>query len=232
MIDLHTISKHDFGKCFELLSLGQLTEEQVRANCRIAKDYNMRAYMLGAFWLPVVAEEFKGTNLKAGCGASFPLGIDPPKAKAEAIAECVRLGATSLDLSMNYSALKAGRVDIVADELDRFVDAADGNETKVILEVCTLSDDEVKQAVEMIVEREIDWVKTSTGQLDGPTMHQMDLIKCMLKGTRTHLKVSGVKAPRPQNAYMYIKAGADAIGSQSVVEIIEGLDLHRKLGLI
>ncbi|MEG0751841.1 MAG: deoxyribose-phosphate aldolase [Oscillospiraceae bacterium] len=232
MIDLHTVSKHDFGKVFELLSIGQMTEEEVRANCRIAKEYNMRSYMLAPFWLPVLVDEFKGTDINPGCGAGFPLGTEPPKAKAAAIECCVQLGAKSLDFSMNYSALKAGRTDIVAEELDMFVDAAEGNETKVIIEVCMLTDDEAKRAVEMIADRGINWVKSSTGQFAGPTMHQVDLIMTQLKGTDVRLKVSGVKAPRPQNAYMYIKAGVEIIGSQGAVEIIDGLELHRKLGLI
>lgn len=232
MIDLQAISKHDFGKCFELLSLGNLTEEVVRAQCGIAKQYNMRSYLLPTFWLPVLVEELEGTDIKPGCGASFPLGFDPPKAKAAAIAEGVRMGAKTLDLSMNYLALTAGRLDIVREELDRFVDAAGDNEKKVIIEICMLTDDEVKLAVEMIVEHGIDWVKTSTGQFAGPTMHQVDLLMGELKGTNTRLKVSGVKAPRPQNAYMYIKAGAEIIGSQGAVEIIESLDLHKSLGLI
>lgn len=232
MIDLHNISKHDFGRCFELLSLGGVDEADVREGCRIAKEYNLRSYMVASCWVPVVAEEFAGADIKVGCGAGFPLGGDPPVAKEAAIRENIRRGANSLDFSINYNALRAGRVEVVQEELDRFADAAGELEKKVIIEVCMLSDDDVKRVIEMIVAHGINWVKSSTGQFAGPTMHQMKLMTNCLKGTGIRLKVSGVKAPRPQNAYAYIKAGAEIIGSQGAVEIIEALDLHRSLGLI
>lgn len=232
MIDLQTISKHDFGKYFELLSIGSSSEEVVRENCRIAKEYNMRSYMIAYYWLPVLAEEFAGTDIKPGTGAGFPFGNECPKAKEAHIRNAVKLGAKTLDLSMNYTALKSGMTQIVEEELDRFVDAAEDREKKVIIEVCKLTDDELKQAISFLAARDINWVKTSTGQFAGPTMAQMDIIRNEVKDTQLHIKVSGVKAPRPQNAYMYFKAGAEIIGSQGAIEIIEGLDLHRKMGLI
>ena len=231
-MDLKTISKWDFGKYFELLSLAIYDEKKVREYCDLAKRYNMRSYMISYNWIPVLKEEFAGTDIKAGSGASFPLGGDPPKAKEAAIREAVALGADTLDLSMNYGALKSGRTDIVEEELDRFVDAAEDREKKVIIEVAVLTDDEIKKAVELLAARDINWVKTSTGQLAGPTMPQMAILKEVMAGTNLRLKVSGVKAPRPQNAYAYIKAGAEIIGSQGAPEIIDSLDLHRELGLI
>ena len=231
-MDLKTITKEEFGKYFELLTLKANTEEEVRSFCDLAKKYNMRSYMISWYWIPLLKEEFAGTDIKAGTGASFPLGGDPPEAKEAAIRRAVKLGADTLDLSMNYSALKAGMYDIVADELDRFVDAAEDREKKVIIEVAALTDDEIKRAIEFLAERDINWIKTSTGQMAGPTMPQMKIIRDCAKGTNLRIKVSGVKAPRPQNAYMYFKAGAEIIGSQGAPEIIDSLDLHRELGLI
>jgi deoxyribose-phosphate aldolase len=53
-----------------------------------------------------------------------------------------------------------------------------------------------------------------------------------LKGTKVKVKVSGVKDPRPQNAYAFFLAGAELIGTQGAVEIIEGLGDVRKIGMI
>ena len=231
-MDLKTITKEEFGKHFELLTLGVNAEEKVREYCRLAKDYNMRSYMITWHWIPVLKEEFAGTDIKAGTGASFPYGNDSPKAKEAMIRDAVALGADTLDLSMSYSALKSGKTWIVEEELDRFVDAAEDREKKVIIEVAQLTDDELRKAIALLAERDINFIKTSTGQMAGPTMAQMKIIRECMKGTNLHLKVSGVKAPRPQNAYMYFKAGAEVIGSQGAPEIIDSLDLHRELGLI
>jgi len=57
-------------------------------------------------------------------------------------------------------------------------------------------------------------------------------MKETLKGTSVKLKVSGVEYPRPQNAYMFLLAGADLIGTRAAPDIIENLDLMREIGIV
>jgi deoxyribose-phosphate aldolase len=44
--------------------------------------------------------------------------------------------------------------------------------------------------------------------------------------------VAGVKFPRPQNAYVFLLAGADRIGTRDAPAIIESLDLLRQIGML
>ena len=53
-----------------------------------------------------------------------------------------------------------------------------------------------------------------------------------LKDTSVKVKVSGVKFPRPQNAYAFLLAGAELIGSRSAPEIIDALDMMRRIKMI
>jgi len=53
-----------------------------------------------------------------------------------------------------------------------------------------------------------------------------------LADTKVKLKVAGVKSPRPQNAYVFILAGADRIGTRAAPEIVDALDTMRAIGLI
>ena len=75
-------------------------------------------------------------------------------------------------------------------------------------------------------------MKTATGQFEGPTMHQFLVAKKQLEGTKVGLKVSGVKFPRPQNAYAFLLAGAELIGTRAAPEIIGALDEMREIGLV
>jgi len=104
--------------------------------------------------------------------------------------------------------------------------------TKMIIEVCYLTDDEIKAACELCIEAGIDWVKSSTGQYAGPTLEQVILMADCCKGTNTRVKVSGVKDPRPQNAYVFLRAGADLIGTRQAPQIIDSFDTMRKIGII
>ena len=63
-------------------------------------------------------------------------------------------------------------------------------------------------------------------------MEQFLLMRDTLKDTKVKLKVSGVKFPRPQNAYAFLIAGADLIGTRAAPEIIDSLEEMRKIGLV
>jgi deoxyribose-phosphate aldolase len=84
----------------------------------------------------------------------------------------------------------------------------------------------------MIAETGIGYAKTSTGPFEGPTMEQFLLMKRALAGTNVKLKVAGVKFPRPQNAYAFLLAGTDLIGTRAAAAIIDALDQMREIGLV
>jgi deoxyribose-phosphate aldolase len=63
-------------------------------------------------------------------------------------------------------------------------------------------------------------------------MKQFLVMKKALEGTDVKLKVAGVKFPRPQNAYCFIMAGADLIGTRAAPRIIDGLDMAREIGIV
>lgn len=90
----------------------------------------------------------------------------------------------------------------------------------------------LRQRCELCIEAGIDWVKSSTGQYAGPTLEQVILMADCCKGTNTRVKVSGVKDPRPQNAYVFLRAGADLIGTRQAPQIIDSFDTMRKIGII
>jgi len=112
------------------------------------------------------------------------------------------------------------------------VDAAQGVMTKMIIETCFLTKEEIVTATKLVCEAGIDWVKTSTGQYGGPSVQDVMLMVDAVKGTKTKVKVAGVKDPRPQNAFCFIQAGAELIGTRAAVEILDAVDDLRKIGLI
>jgi deoxyribose-phosphate aldolase len=105
-------------------------------------------------------------------------------------------------------------------------------ETKVILEVCFLTDEEIATACKLVAEAGVQFAKTSSGQFEGPSLEQFLVMKRTLAETSVKLKVAGVKFPRPQNAYNFIMAGADRIGTRAAPEIVDALNQLRDLGLV
>ena len=65
------------------------------------------------------------------------------------------MGATVLDNCMNVGALKDKRYDEIKQEFKEYVEAAQGVMTKMIIEVCYLTDDEIRQHVSFVLRLEL-----------------------------------------------------------------------------
>lgn len=234
MVDLSKVDKWALGKCFDHSVLPKNTTElDIRKGCQEAVKYNCAAfYSASPFWTPIVVEELKGTDVLPATGIGFPFGVAPAKVKTLETEIAVEAGCKAVDTVINVGALKDKRYEIVKQDLQDFKKAAGGAITKVILDVCFLTDEEIAAGCKIIAEVGCDYAKTSTGQFEGPTMAQFLIMKKTLVGTPIKLKVAGVKFPRPQNGYAFLLAGADLIGTRAAVEIIEALDQMREIGLV
>jgi deoxyribose-phosphate aldolase len=235
MVNLAKMDKRAVGKLFDYSILPkQTTEKEIREGCREAIAYNCAAfYSASPYWTPVVKEELAGTDVLVATGIDFPFGVSPLEIKLLETEKALEAGCQSVDLVINAGALKSGHGDVVRREIKEFVNLAKGRAlTKIILEVCYLTNAEIVTGCRFIQEAGADFAKTSTGQFEGPTMGQVLLMRETLKGSGIRLKVSGVKFPRPQNAYAFILAGAELIGTRAAPEIIDALEEMRVAGLI
>ena len=235
MIDLTTLTKDKLARMMDYSILPKQTQEkEIREGCALARKYRFAAfYSSSAYWSPIVKEELAGyDDIEIGTGIAFPFGSAPAAVKAFEVEDAVKRGCTTVDMVMNIGALKDGNYAVVKEELDLFVKAAGSAVTKCILEVCYLTDEEIATGSKLIAEAGIQYAKTSTGQFEGPSMEQFLIMRDTLKGSPVHLKVSGVKFPRPQNALVFIKAGAERIGTRAAIEIVEAYDTMKAIGLM
>ncbi|HEY5113724.1 MAG TPA: deoxyribose-phosphate aldolase [Coriobacteriia bacterium] len=229
------MDKGQVAKLFDFSVLPKNTQEaDIRKGCALTRQYRFAAfYSASAYWTPIVVEELAGyPDIEIGTGIAFAWGAAPSAVKAFEAQDAVRRGATALDMVMNVGALKDGHYDVVLEELKDFVKAAEASVTKAILEVGFLSDEEIATGCKLIAEAGVQFAKTSTGQFEGPSLEQVLVMKDTLTGTDVKLKVAGVKFPRPQNAYVFLMAGVDRIGTRDAPAIVDALDQLRELGIV
>ncbi len=234
MIDITKLDKKTLARMMDYSILPKETrEDTIRKGCAEARQYRFAAfYSSSAYWTPVVKQELAGCDdIEIGTGIAFPFGSAPASVKAFEVEDAVKRGCTTVDMVMNVGALKDRRHEVIREELRLFKAAAGKAVTKAILEVCYLTDEEIAAGCKQIAEAGIVFAKTSTGQFEGPSIEQFLVMKDTLAGTGIRLKVSGVKFPRAQNALIFIRAGAERIGTRAAIEIVEGLDTLRKIGL-
>ena len=235
MIDLTTLDARTLAKTLDFSILPkQTTEAEVREGCALTRRYGFAAfYTSSAYWSPLVRDELAGMDdVEIGTGIAFPFGSAPASVKAFEVEDAVKRGCTTVDMVMNIGALKSGDHKAVAEELRLFKEAAGEAVTKCILEVCYLSDEEIATASKLVAEAGVEYVKTSSGQFEGPSLEQFLVMREAVRDSSVRLKVAGVKFPRPQNAMVFLLAGADRIGTRAAPEIVEALPTLRDIGML
>lgn len=233
MLDLQNLDRKTLAKALDYSILPkQTTAEEIIRGCALTREYGFAAfYANSAYWAPLMKRELDGTDAEVGTGIAFPFGTAPAAVKAFEVEDAVRRGCTAVDMVMNIGALRSGEHKAVEEELRLFVAAAGPAVTKCILEVCYLSDEQIATACRMVAAAGVAFAKTSTGQFEGPSLAQFLVMRETLRGTGVKLKVAGVKFPRPQNAMVFLMAGADRLGTRAAVEIVDALDTLRSIHL-
>lgn len=231
MENIREQSIHELGKYFEQSIISHRPTAEVIKVCENAVKYNLAGVYCSAYELPVVKSVLAGTDLFLGMGISFPRGIDLPESKAFIAEKEYDMGITNIDFVMNYRALMEGKVDIVEKEVALIRKAVPDAVLKMIIECCFLTDDQIDIACKIAIRNKVDFVKSSTGQNNGPSFPQICRIVDHMHGAGLRAKVAGVKFPHPQNAMVTLLGGIDRIGSQQCVETLDGIQLLKDRGI-
>ena len=200
----------------------EASREQIRAVCNEAKQYHFASVCVNSCWVPLIAEELKGSGVSVCCVIGFPLGASLSSVKAFEAREAVAAGAQEIDMVVNIGAVKSGDWELVREDIAA-VNAAKGTaKLKVIIETCLLTDEEKVRVCQIAKEVGADFVKTSTGfSTGGATVHDVELMRKTV-GPEMGVKASG-GVRTLADALAMIEAGASRLGASAGVKIIEAL---------
>ena len=200
----------------------EASREQIRAVCEEAKQYHFASVCVNPCWVPLIAEELKGSGVSVCCVIGFPLGASLSSVKAFEAREAVAAGAQEIDMVINIGAVKSGVWELVREDIAA-VNAAKGTaKLKVIIETCLLTDEEKVRVCQIAKEVGADFVKTSTGfSTGGATVHDVELMRRTV-GPEMGVKASG-GIRTLADALAMIEAGASRLGASAGVKIIEAL---------
>ncbi|MBF4691855.1 deoxyribose-phosphate aldolase [Fusibacter ferrireducens] len=206
----HTILKPD------------VSDQDVIRICDEAKTYHFFSVCVNPYFVPLVAKELQGTDVKVTSVIGFPLGSSTSEIKALEAKKAVEDGADEIDMVINISALKDGKYQYVQKDIEAVVDVIKGKAIlKVIIEACLLTDDEKIKACELSKAAGAQFVKTSTGfSTGGATEADVKLMKKTV-GNALEVKASGAVRDYA-TALKMVEAGATRIGASSSVAIVTG----------
>ena len=152
----------------------------------------------------------------------FPSGADTTFIKVATAIEMLAVGCRELEMVINVSALKSGKYQVVENDIRAVVESANDIPVKTIIEICYLSDDEIRRASELAVKAGAAFVKTGTGW--GPRPTTVETIRLIRKTIGSAAKIKAAGGIRDLDTMLQmVEAGCDrfGIGVRSASAIIE-----------
>ena len=155
------------SKLANMMECGRLepysTKTEIIKLCDDSKKYNFGVTFSNLNYIPLIVNELKDTSTKIGIPIAFPFGATSSEIKIKETKQAIEEGADEVDMVMNIQKFKSGDYNYVKDDIEGVVKEAKNIITKVIIEACYLTKDEIVKSANIIKESGAKFVKTSTG---------------------------------------------------------------------
>lgn len=196
---------------------------EVERVCKEAIQYNFGCVFVNSQFVSFASEILKGTSIKLGSVAGFPLGASHTLVKLKEAEVALEGGAREIDMVVQVGLLKSRALNLFVEDIREVVNLVhevQNAHVKAILEVGLLSEEEIKLACRLAGEAGVDYVKSCTGF--GPRGVTVEDVKLMKKYAPPKIKVKASGGIRTyEQVISLLKAGAERIGSSSSVSIME-----------
>ena len=174
---------HDIAQMIDhSLLRPELTEEDVRKGCQIAKKYKVATVCCRPSEVALVKQLLQDSDVKTTTVVGFPHGYNKTETKVFEAEQAIKDGAVEVDMVINIGRLLSGDYDYVKKDIQAVVEVAHprqvGVVVKVIFENYYLTDEQKKVACRLSEEAGADFVKTSTGFASGgATLEDLRLMR-------------------------------------------------------
>lgn len=195
--------------------------QDVRRICEEAIQFNFAGICIPPFFVRdakrIIGE---GSSIRIVTVVGFPMGYTAIAAKSEEIKRAVDEGADEIDAVLNIAALKSNSWNHVQHDIEGIARATHmrGRTSKLILECGLLTEEEIRQTVEIAKAAGIHYLKTGTGFHGHPATVEMVRSLKALAGTDMKIKAAGGIRTR-ETASALLKAGADRLGTSAGVAL-------------
>jgi deoxyribose-phosphate aldolase len=195
------------------------TKADIVKLCNEAKEYNFYAVCVNGCYVELAAKELQDSEVKVAAVIGFPLGAMTTKAKVFEAKDCIKNGASEIDMVINIGKLLDDDENYVEKEIRLIKEEIGENILKVIFENCYLSKEQIKIASQLALEAGADFVKTSTGfGTGGATFEDVVIMDSVVDGKAQIKAAGGVRDI--ETAKKYIEMGVTRLGTSSGVDLV------------
>lgn len=203
------------------------SEAEIVKFCNEAIEHSFHAMVVFPHYIEVAKKIVKDTNVKLETVVGFPFGNDLMSIKANQARTYLGMGVDEIDMVMNISAFKSGKIDQVRQDIDVVMKEVKAHNAllKVIIEIELLSDEEIVKASNIVAESGADFVKTSVGLLRGSKPATVERVRLMHETVAPKgVKVKASGGIHSTEIFLaMIEAGASRIGTSKGIELLKGL---------
>ena len=192
---------------------------QFRELCAQAREWKTYSVCVPGSWVPLAADELKGSGVAICSVVGFPYGYDSTAAKVAETKYVISQGATEVDMVLPVGLVKDDELLGVFDDINQVVKAAAGVLVKVILETSELSPIEIIRAATISCFAGAHFIKTSTGFASGGAPIEALKLMRVVAGSLRGVKASGGVRTR-EFALECLEHGIDRIGTSSAAAIL------------
>lgn len=176
------------------------------------------------------AKNYANGKMKICTVVGFPSGNNSTDSKVAETKYAIMDGADEIDMVINVGLVKAGRYDLVQEEIEKIEHVCHAQKLmgkeiilKVIIESCLLTDDEIIKLCKVVKDAKADFIKTSTGfSTNGATFDVVKLMKDTIDSLGGGLKIKAAGGISSfADAEEFINLGADRLGTSRLVKLMK-----------
>lgn len=196
------------------------TYKDFKLLCEQAVQYGFCSVCVPPFMVETCKKALIGTDVKVCTVIGFPLGYNNYLVKLIEAKQAIKNGADEIDAVINISALKSKDFNYIEREIALLRKTTLNKVLKIIIETAYLNNDEKEKIAKIILNNNVDFLKTSTGFApSGANVEDIKLFKKILKNN-VKIKASGGISTYKQ-AEELIRAGASRLGTSKSLILID-----------
>lgn len=199
-----------------------LTDAELEAGCRVAREYNTASVCIKPYYLKRCAELLAGSTVKASTTIGFPHGGHKTSIKVAETEAALDDGGQELDMVVNIGKVRSGDWDYVSTDIRAVNEAAvaRGQIVKVIFENCFLDTAQKIKLCEICGELRVAFVKTSTGY--GETGATIEDLTLMRKHSPPWVQVKAAGGVRDYDKILEVrKIGVTRVGATRSKDMLD-----------
>ncbi len=213
------MNKQDMTKYIDHTALKPyVSEKEIEQLCEEAVRFKTASVCIPPNYVKVARSKHP-KDLTVCTVIGFPLGYNSTEVKLAETEQCLNEGADEIDMVINITDVKNGKIREVTEEIKKIKALVGGKILKVIVETCYLTEEEKIAMCKAVTEAKADYIKTSTGY--GTAGAKIEDIELFKKHIGPGVKIKAAGGIRTLEDFeMFINAGCDRIGTSSAAQVL------------